>query len=83
MTNIEGREILAELRKEFGRGYKAMIRQAWMDGNYAGAGLGHWSNKLQNMRNILGPTWLQNATPMEPDKDRDGAMGMCSELGID
>jgi hypothetical protein len=61
MTNAAALAILAEVKAKLGRNYKSAIRVAWMNGNYDGQGLGEWANRLQQIRNAFGPTWLVNA----------------------
>jgi len=58
MTDFEAREVLIEVRARVGRRWRSLIRDAWMDGDYMGRGLGSWAARLQNIRNQLGPTWL-------------------------
>jgi hypothetical protein len=56
-------QVLRQVRDKLGRNYKSVIREAWMSGNYEIAGLSEWGNRLQQIRNALGPTWLVNARP--------------------
>lgn len=64
MTKAIACDLLAIVRAELGRGYKAAIRDAWIDGNYSDRGLGEWASQLQQARNSFGPSWLVSAKPL-------------------
>lgn len=59
MTNYEAYKVLVAVKTKMGRRYKTFIRDAWLNGDYENHGLGEWSQSLQQIRNQLGPVWLQ------------------------
>lgn len=60
-TNEQAIEVLRQVKALLGRNYKTAIRNAWMNGNYAGECLNQWSSQLQQIRNTFGPSWLVKA----------------------
>ena len=59
MTSDEAYQVMKEVKAKHGRTYKKRIRQAWLNGDYAGEGLSEFSQRLQQMRNEYGPVFLQ------------------------
>lgn len=60
MNEEQAIAILAQVKAKLGRNFKAPIRRAWMYGTYEKECLEEWANRLQQIRNCFGPSWLVN-----------------------
>lgn len=71
----EQRAALATFRDNNGRTWKSKLNDAWTNGNYDKYGAKEQSGLLQQVRNQLGPVWLQRMpaavldTPSAPAQD--------------
>lgn len=63
----EQREALATFREKNGRTWKAKLNEAWSNGTYDKYGAKDISGLLQQVRNELGPNWLQRMPPAALD----------------
>lgn len=56
-------DALREWKRVHGRTWKSKLREAWMTGDYSGiAPYGNTAAYLQQVRNSLGPSWLERLT---------------------
>lgn len=56
---IDEKQVLEYVRAKFPSRWRAMIREAWMTGDYSLLGLRENQDQmLQVMRNTRGPAWL-------------------------
>jgi hypothetical protein len=76
VTTQDATALLTKARDLVGPTYKRRVWRAWFNGNYAEEGLETLSQELQQLRNSLGPKFLDRAKlPKKVDQTRKSETG--------